>query len=65
VAIPKFNRLGEVKATLKRLEEASDGNQAAAGMTTVGILAAAIIKIVEEIEDLKKKIPSDEPSSDA
>jgi hypothetical protein len=65
VAIPKFNRLGEARATLKRLEEVSSDNQAAAGMTTVGILAAAMIKIIDEVEDLKKRTPSSEPHSDA
>lgn len=55
MAIPKFKSLAEAYAVLKQLEVTGDDNKAAAGMTTVALLASAMIKIIEEVDELKKK----------
>jgi hypothetical protein len=58
VSVPKFNGLDEVTAMLGKLAQAGDDNQAAAGMTTVTLLAAAMMKIIDEIEQLKQTRPA-------
>lgn len=49
-----FETLDELKNIIRQYEDFSDGNKDMAGMGTLTILASAILKLAEEIEQLKQ-----------